>query len=405
MLEFSKSNVARSAIDGCATLSLSALFIFVFPVQIAFQDVVSELKVRDDALRWTAYVLPSEDGTKMAPTYTYANVNPTRSEGRLSLSGEGAAMRIAGNAGEVSPVTEVTVGDRERINRARKGDRLTTRLAGTGPGELAAGSLRSMASLIVVDGGNDLPRVAFVKPAPLTDKEPTTQVAKADIKDATPQQKPARVDDKLYIARGVAAASLSLVHAYAPDNSADLNAPFNALFGGKPKDGAGLGEQQDDAAAASDGGSSHGWVANTLPSSVVTNKEQKCLAEAIYFEARGEPWKGQVAVAQVVLNRVKNPTYPASICGVVYQNKHRRNRCQFSFACDGINDRIRNHALWSQAQKIAREITSGDHWLKVVGASTHYHATYVRPRWARHMIRLGRIGRHIFYKTKYGGWS
>ena len=88
----------------------------------------------------------------------------------------------------------------------------------------------------------------------------------------------------------------------------------------------------------------HVWVQNQLPASVFLKKQQKCLAEGIYFEARGEPEEGQAAVAQVILNRVRNPAYPKTICGVVYQNKRHRNRCQFSFACDGRSEVIAERA-------------------------------------------------------------
>ncbi|MCT4654737.1 MAG: cell wall hydrolase [Cohaesibacter sp.] len=149
----------------------------------------------------------------------------------------------------------------------------------------------------------------------------------------------------------------------------------------------------------------HAWVTNKLPKSSYTKRQKTCLANAIYFEARSEPIKGQIAVAQVVMNRVKNPTYPNSICGVVYQNKHMRNACQFSFACDGIRDRILSKKSWDTAWKLADQVINEEVWLKVVGSSTHYHATYVRPRWARTMKRRGKIGLHIFYKTHGGGWS
>ena len=149
----------------------------------------------------------------------------------------------------------------------------------------------------------------------------------------------------------------------------------------------------------------HGWADNPLPETVHSSKEQNCLARGIYFEARGEPATGQVAVAQVILNRVKNPAYPDSICGVVYQNEGWRGRCQFSFACDGIKDRIRSPAAWVQARTIAREVTNGKYWLDAVADSTHYHADYVNPRWARSMKKVDTIGRHIFYRTNRGGWS
>jgi spore germination cell wall hydrolase CwlJ-like protein len=105
------------------------------------------------------------------------------------------------------------------------------------------------------------------------------------------------------------------------------------------------------------------------------------------------------------LNRVRNPHYPNSICGVVYQNQHWYNRCQFSFACDRIKDRVKNKKLYRLAEHIAAETTAGRIWFPQVGSSTHYHANYVAPRWRKKMKRVGKIGLHIFYRTYGGGWS
>lgn len=149
----------------------------------------------------------------------------------------------------------------------------------------------------------------------------------------------------------------------------------------------------------------HGWAAAVLPPSVFSSKEQDCLTRGVYFEARGEILKGQAAVAQVILNRVRNPAYPDTICGVVFQNENWRNRCQFSFACDNILDRILNRESWKTARDIALAVTAGKIWLPEVGSATHYHATYVSPPWARTMERVARIGQHVFYRTYGGGWS
>lgn len=149
----------------------------------------------------------------------------------------------------------------------------------------------------------------------------------------------------------------------------------------------------------------HEWAGTALPAKTFSAAEQRCLAAGIYFEARGETVKGQAAVAQVILNRVRNPTYPDTVCGVVYQNENWRNRCQFSFACDGIKDRVRSPKHWDMAEEIALATTAGKIWFKEVGSSTHYHATYVRPPWARKMRKVGQIGLHIFYITHGGGWS
>lgn len=132
-------------------------------------------------------------------------------------------------------------------------------------------------------------------------------------------------------------------------------------------------------------------------------RDLQCLAKAIYFEARGESEDGQLAVAQVVMNRVEHWFYPDNICDVVFQNQHRRNKCQFSFACDGRSDQPLNKVAWSRAMTLAKKVIIGKVQSKAVGDSTHYHANYVRPRWIRDMIKIRTIGKHIFYKVR--AWS
>ena len=127
-------------------------------------------------------------------------------------------------------------------------------------------------------------------------------------------------------------------------------------------------------------------------------KAERCLANAIYFEARSEPVRGQMAVAQVVLNRVFSGVYPDDVCSVVYQNAHRRLACQFTFACDGKSKAITDRRSWGSAMRIARQTLDGQIYLPEVGKSTHYHATYVSPTWARTMHRLVRHGLHNFYR-------
>jgi spore germination cell wall hydrolase CwlJ-like protein len=188
----------------------------------------------------------------------------------------------------------------------------------------------------------------------------------------------------------------AVVSAYAPaDVDKAMNAPFQALLG-KPMGATAIGK---------DGKPDHWWVMNKIPTNARSATEQKCLATAIYFEARGEPMKGELAVAQVVINRLKNPAYPSTVCGVVYQNKNMRNACQFSFACDGIKDRITDQTSWKRAQTLAKRVLNEDNWWNAdVGSSTHYHATYVRPRWAKTMKKMQKLGHHVFYKTYGGGW-
>ena len=132
-------------------------------------------------------------------------------------------------------------------------------------------------------------------------------------------------------------------------------------------------------------------------------KAEKCLANAIYFEARGESVRGQIAVAQVVMNRVFSGYYPNDVCGVVYQNAHRHLACQFTFACDGIPDRINEPAAWERAKTIARDTLDGKFWLNDVGKATHYHAYWVHPWWLHEMRKLDRIGVHTFYRPRNWG--
>ena len=125
--------------------------------------------------------------------------------------------------------------------------------------------------------------------------------------------------------------------------------------------------------------------------------EENCLARAVYFESRSESDLGQLAVAKVILNRVKSPDYPKSICGVVYQGSGSRNSCQFSFACDGLPDDVKQPGAWSHAKTIAQRAIAGDPAIAMMGSATNYHADYVKPKWAKAMRKLARIGHHIFY--------
>ncbi len=124
-----------------------------------------------------------------------------------------------------------------------------------------------------------------------------------------------------------------------------------------------------------------------------------CLAAAVYFEAGTEPLEGQRAVAQVVLNRVRDPKFPASICGVVFQRTARRHAvCQFSFVCDGsFRRRPPGAAQLTHARVVAEQALAG-RVAPEVGTATHYHASYVHPSWGQRLVKVDQIGRHIFYR-------
>lgn len=131
-------------------------------------------------------------------------------------------------------------------------------------------------------------------------------------------------------------------------------------------------------------------------------RELRCMATAIYFEARDEPIRGQIAVGQVIMNRIRSPFYPKTVCGVVYQGERNRHGCQFSFTCTGQSNSIKEKPEWATAVRLAKQVIAGEVWIKEVGYATHYHATYVHPQWRFELDKVAQIGGHIFYKMKPG---
>jgi len=370
---------------------IAAVFFALSTQRIAYQDAVSlisqEIAPGD---RWQTRLIvgPSDAATNTASSRsqtvgavrTAALAGPILAEtGRIV-----AVPRVEPVVGGSTAGADFAIGN--GINRVSKGDLLVRREAPRNG--LYAGLLHTVALFAPASVEPDGPRMAFILPP-----QPKVAATKAEVDKSQKQTESARAaEDK---SEGPVAEPVALAYA-APEDKAGPDAPFNAVI---VKPGTIVLDPNITA--------THAWVNNAIPKSAHSRQEMKCLADAIYFEARGEPELGRIAVAQVVLNRLKNPTYPNTICGVVYQNKHRRNRCQFSFACDGIQERITNKPAWAEAQALAKRVMDDDKtlYIKDVGASTHYHATYVRPRWARRMTKKDKIGRHIFYQTYYGGWS
>ena len=141
------------------------------------------------------------------------------------------------------------------------------------------------------------------------------------------------------------------------------------------------------------------WTSSKLLSLPVpkSDKQMSCLAEALYFEARGEPIKGQLAVGEVILNRVEDARYPSSICKVVNQGTGRRYACQFTYTCDGKLETVHERKPYEMALKIAK-ILMTTHDRKLTKGSTHYHSNYVDPKWSKKFERVAKFGRHIFYR-------
>jgi spore germination cell wall hydrolase CwlJ-like protein len=129
----------------------------------------------------------------------------------------------------------------------------------------------------------------------------------------------------------------------------------------------------------------------------------ECLTAAVYYEAAVESTEGQRAVAQVVLNRVRHPAYPRTVCGVVFQGSERTTGCQFTFTCDGALRRTPSAAGWARARRVAEEALAGQVY-KPVGWATHYHTNWVVPYWSSSLVKIANVGTHIFFRWE-GGWG
>lgn len=375
---------------------LAAVLLVALGGRVAMQDVRALVAETDAGEpRWAARIVAAPGGSSLAPTFRYDH----------DAGGAPADLAVAGSAGAPVALAGLDAfggrGDNaERVDRAGKGRRLITMAARADDGVPAAGLVYRPASYVGELDAAEMPRVAFMRPEPVAPEDPRAMMALRD-REKGDLAITAADRQKQIAARNVAAASASVVSAYAAEGGFDVEAPFRLLLGES-----GVEAPPEEAVTPEElAVDPHAWVGKPLPYSVVSEPEQRCLAEAVYFEARGEPFDGQVGVAEVVLNRVRNPAYPATICGVVYQNKNLLNRCQFSFACDLIPDHVVPGPAWEQARLIAREATAGRLSVPGLQAATHYHAVYVRPNWASLFKREKQLGLHVFYSTYGGGWS
>ena len=363
-----------------------------FPTVTAFQDMRSLISgAETGGARWNSFVESSVAGSVHAAELPFADGDSITG----SMSGSGVvAPGIGSVAFRGKAAAAGTTPDEERINRREKRGRIVNVTPVAPPKAFNAGSVLKRTSSLMrptIDG--DL-KMTFAKPD-IKGKEVAIATA-FHAKEEKRKKMP-----------GVPAMLASLMNDNAPDILATAYAspepdyaktsPFESLLRDQnPARGRFIPPMAD---------GDHDWMRNPLPASVFTKKEQQCLATAIYFEAQGESMKGQAAVAQVILNRVRNPAYPNTICGVVYQNDNWLNRCQFSFACDGRKKVVTSRQHYKIAEEIAMAVTAGKIFIPEVASSTHYYAAYVNPGWARTMEKMKRIGLHIFYRTYGGGWS
>ncbi|GAB5461605.1 cell wall hydrolase [Hoeflea alexandrii] len=376
--------------------SLSAPMVFGLaaflstPTVTSHADMATMLAGSDGGdARWKTFLTASPAGSIQAAELEFADPILTASiaSGAGVTLPNGDKIAFQGKIGAPDPRP-----DAERVTRHLKQGRVIAVAPVQPPKDFSAGTVLERQSSLLRPAADLESAMAFLKPS-IKGKE--IEIAKAFYASGKRESEPQ-----------VPAILASLVTNDNPDILATAYAPpapdyakqspFSSVLREVPQRGRFIPPVTKD---------DHDWAATALPAKTFSEAEQRCLAAGIYFEARGESVKGQAAVAQVILNRVRNPTYPNTVCGVVYQNDNWRNRCQFSFACDGIKDRVRSPKHWDVAEEIALATTAGKIWLKEVGSSTHYHATYVRPPWAKRMRKVGKIGLHIFYVTYGGGWS
>ncbi len=366
-------------------IALGIAFLFATPTVFANQDITAMISGENSGnARWASFIRANVPDSVSAVELTFRDGVTTGATASVQVPGLGdVTVRTGVKGSEKTP-------DEDRIVRATKKSRLMQVTPVAPPKNFTAGSIfRRTSSLLrpTLETGD---KPAFAR----------SQIAGKEVQVATAfQMKETRPK--------------SAVPSYLADlinnKEADILATAYAAVNTKASPFASLLKEDEPSKGGRfippRGRGDHAWLATPLPASAFSAREQQCLANAIYFEARGESAKGQAAVAQVVLNRVRNPAYPNSICGVVYQNQHMMNACQFSFACDGIPDRIDSPRHYRQARDVALAVTAGKIFIPEVGSSTHYYAQYVSPGWANAMDRMTKIGLHIFYRTKRGGWD
>jgi spore germination cell wall hydrolase CwlJ-like protein len=365
----------------------AAIYLFS-PTMAAYQDTASLLTGSESGRR-VSYLEKSPAGSIQKANMSF--VDKTAITGSISASG----VEVPGIGPVVINGTQKSPGvspDESRINRAEKQGRIVTISKKAPPKAFNAGSILQRSSMLMRPAQGVEVEMAFAKPK-IAGKE--LQIALAFHERVPEKAEPNLPPMVASLVNNDHPDVLALGYAPAtPDYS--KTSPFDTILKDQNKEPGRFIPQL--------GQGDHDWLATPLPPVVFTKAEQKCLATGIYFEARSESIKGQAAVAQVILNRVRNPAYPKTICGVVYQNDDWINRCQFSFACEGRKLHVTELGHWKTAQEIAMAVTSGRIFLPEVGSATHYHATYVWPNWASTMKRVDKIGHHIFYRTYGGGW-
>ena len=367
---------------------LASPVLFGFAAWLAFPSVPSQGDLTD----MLSGVNGPSESWRMVITQS-----PAGSLHTASLAFPGGSHVLGGDAGIALPdgrrvaladkdKTGEGTPDEDRINRSEKKGRIVAVMPMLPPKAFSAGSILDRSSSLTKPVDDEDEMTAFVKVArgEQASQQPV-EVAEFYFRKDEVKEKSLPPMIASLVTNDHADILATAYASSAPDFS--RQSPFDAILK-KPEAGRFIPPI---------GPEDHAWAANPLPADSFSPKQQQCLASGIYFEARGESVRGQAAVAQVILNRVRNPAYPDTICDVVYQNEDWRNRCQFSFACDGQSNLPQIDRAWETALTVTTLALANDSKPRSVAAATHYHADYVDPYWSKSMHRLTKIGRHIFY--------
>jgi spore germination cell wall hydrolase CwlJ-like protein len=372
----------------------------VLPAKIGRQDLTALIARPPEAGESRhAHLIASPFGTIHAATFSFAQpIGTAMADYPLAAYEPGADVTGAMSRLSVAPSLDGPAGDAQRtapvIDRTLKGPRLVPRIVPnfdpSAPGTTGAPEPTEAAD----NTDNEMDAAEPAEPAETED---------ADFAAIESESAPIRAA-RLYFGDIPMGAALAAIESPMPGRVIEAPEPNPADF--TQDDGEAAAHNETIAPKGEVAGGNAGLLspAERLGlTGAARAQHEKCLANAIYFEARGEPTRGQIAVAQVVMNRVFSGYYPNNVCGVVYQNAHRHLACQFTFACDGIPDRINEPAAWERATRIARDTLDGKFWLPDVGKATHYHAYWVHPWWVHEMRKIDRIGVHTFYRPRNWG--
>jgi len=414
----------RRRLKGAVSIAIGATALTLLPSRIAFQDL-GALIARQPAVtkRWQQHLIASPFGTIHAamfslprpvgtaiphpPIYALANFDPldiTGSIGRQPL-GDGTAPLQFPKANRKSKSDSLIVRDREPVPP----------LPSTSVIEQAPQAEPETTQKDEADGRFEpYAKYEFLTPGDRS-STPDVELPYVDMPPAnlTPVAPPGAKKDSTQLYFGIESMTGSGegIAPWAPGEApvvlathGDPDIKQSALTPVSPENESKAGES-----VASKGEVTgidqrpHTPAERLALTGVARARAEKCLANAVYFESRGESVRGQIAVAQVVMNRVFSPFYPNDVCGVVYQNAHRHNACQFTFACDGIPDVVTEPDAWERAKRISRDMLDGKLWMPEVSKSTHYHAYWVRPDWVNEMKKIYKLGVHTFYRPRAWG--